>query len=142
MENYIMDTIIVIMHKDKKTGFLDRELMSLPIFENEELIVNIFVQEDGNDDNLKVHLRLSTERDLEDWEYCAVFDYYDTDIFDGFVENICEKEDYYNPVWEIIFDYMNDADALMEIIKKILEIHKKELLEVYDIIKDKESEYQ
>lgn len=134
-----MDTIIVIMQKDNKTGFLDKELASLTINENENLIVNLFAMEEN--ETLKMHIKLSTEKDVEDWEYSAIFDYYDTDIFKEYAENIIEEEDYYNPTWEIIFNYTNDIDELEEKIIKILSLHKKELDDVYSIIKDKESEY-
>lgn len=135
------DTVIVIMEKNEKTGFLDKELASLVLSENEDLIVNLFVLKEGADKSLKMHIRLSTGRDVADWEYPAVFDYYDTDIFNGYAENIIEKEDYYNPVWEIIFDYTEDLSLLEKKITDILRLHKKELIEVYENIKDKESEY-
>lgn len=136
-----METVVVIMLKDAKTGFLDKELASLTISENEELIVNLFVLEDSETKKLKTHIKLSTERDVEDWEYSAIFDYYDTDIFKEYAENAIEEENYYNPAWEIIFNYKDNIDELEEIIIKILSIHKNELNEVYEIIKEKESEY-
>ena len=134
-----MDTVIVIMQKDTKTGFLDKELASLTIAENENLIVNLFVIEEN--DKLNMHIKLSTERDVKDWEYSAIFDYYDTDIFDGFAENITEEDDYYNPTWEIVFEYIDEISELESKITKLLEIHKAELEEVYKIIENKESEY-
>ncbi len=136
-----METVVVIMQKDAKTGFLDKELASLTISENEELIVNLFVLEDIETKKLKTHIKLSTERDVEDWEYSAIFDYYDTDIFKEYAESAIEEENYYNPAWEIIFNYKDNIDELEEIIIKILSIHRNELNEVYEIIKDKESEY-
>ncbi len=133
------DTVIVIMEKNLKTGFLEKELASFTLVENENLIVNIFVQEEN--ERLKTHLKVSTDRDVSDWEYCAVFDYYDTDIFEKFAENIIEEEDYYNPTWEIIFDYTDDISELEKKIAEILNIHKNELKDVYETIKDKEDEY-
>ena len=139
--NY-MDTVLVIMQKDIKTGFLEKELASLTIPENENLIINLFAIEDIKTKKLKMCLRLSTERDVEDWEYSAIFDYYDIDIFKEYAENITEEENYYNPAWEIIFDYTDDINELEKKIIKILSIHKNELNDVYKIIKDKESEYK
>jgi len=133
------DTVIVIMQKNVKTGFLEKELASITLAENENLIVNLFVREEN--EKLKMHLRLSTDRDVSDWEYNAVFDYYDTDIFKEFAENIVEEEGYYNPTWEIIFDYTDDINELEKKIIKILNIHKTELNDVYETIKDKEDEY-
>ncbi len=135
-----METVIVIMQKDPKTGFLEKELASLTIMENENLIVNLYVQEDESE-KLKMHIKLSTDKDVADWEYSAIFDYYDTNIFDDYADNVKEEEDYYNPTWEISFDYIDDTNELEEKITKILEVHRNELNDVYETIKDKESEY-
>lgn len=135
-----METVVVIMQKDPKTGFLEKELASLTIMENENLIVNLYVQEDESE-KLKMHIKLSTDKDVADWEYSAIFDYYDTNIFDDYADNVKEEEDYYNPTWEISFDYIDDTNELEEKITKILEVHRNELNDVYETIKDKESEY-
>jgi len=137
-----MDTVVVIMQKDIKTGFLEKELASLTIPENENLIVNLFAMEDVKTKTLKMHIRLSTERDVEDWEYSAIFDYYDTDVLKEYTESVIEEENCYNPTWEIVFDYINDISELEKKIIKILSIHKNELIEVYEIIKDKEGDYK
>ena len=67
------ETTIVIMLKDEETGFLDQELGSYSVPERAELIWSIYVKSN------EVVLRLSCDRELEDWEYEAVFDYYDTE---------------------------------------------------------------
>lgn len=133
------DTVIVIMLKNPKTGFLEKELASLALKENEKLIVNIFAQEEN--EKLKTHIKVTTDKDVSDWEYDAVFDYYDADIFKSLAENIIEVQECYNPTWEIIFEYTDDKEELEEKIKKILEIHRNELEDVYETIKDKEDEY-
>ncbi len=63
------ETTIVIMLKDEETGFLDQELGSYSVPERAELIWSIYVKSN------EVVLRLSCDRELEDWEYEAVFDY-------------------------------------------------------------------
>lgn len=135
-----MDTVIVIMQKDKETGFLDKELASLTINENESFIVNLFVMENDNNEP-EMHLKLSTEKDVDDWEFSAIFDYYDTDIYSENVKEVLEIDDTYNPTWEFIFDYSNEINEIEEKIIKILSMHKTELEDVYETIKDKESEY-
>ncbi len=136
-----MDTIVVIMLKDKKTGFLDKELCSLSLAENEEYIINIFVTEE-DDNSQMLHLRLSTERDVADWEYSAIFDYYDPQRFDGKVEKVIEIEDYYNPAWELVLKYSDDTAETEEVITELLRLHRAELEDVYNVIADKESEYE
>lgn len=132
------DTIIVIMLKDKNTGFLVKELASLDLTENVGYIVNIFAidEEEGR----KLHIKLSTERDVADWEYTAIYDYYDTECFKDKAE-ITDADDDYNPVWEVIIDYTEDIPLLEEKVAELLAIHKKEIEDVFETIKDKESEY-
>lgn len=132
------ETIIVIMLKDKNTGFLEKELLSLDLTENVEYIVNIFALDE--EDGRKLHIKLSTKRDVLDWEYSAIYDYYDTDCFGGLAE-AREADDDYNPVWEIVTDYVDDAEALEKKTAEILAVHKHEIEEVFETIKDKESEY-
>ena len=135
-----MDTIVVIMLKDKKTGFLDKELCSLSLGENEEYIINIYVTEE--EDAPMLHLRLSTERDVADWEYSAIFDYYDPQCFEGMVDKVIEIEDYYNHAWELVLKYSVNTAETEEIITRLLSLHKAELEDVYNVIADKESEYE
>ena len=133
------DTVIVIMLKNKNTGFLEKELESLDIKENAGYIVNIFaIDEDGG---RKLHIKLSTEKDVEDWEYSAIYDYYDTDCFKG-IADVKDADDDYNPVWEVIIDYSSDVPLLEDKVSEILAVHKKEIEDVFETIKDKESEYK
>ena len=135
-----METVVVIMLKDKDTGFLDKELCSLSITENVEYIMSVFVSED--DGKNRLHLRLSTERDVKDWEYGAIFDYYDTECFNGIADTVSESEDYYNPVWELVLDYSDDPGLTEQTVADILRLHRNELEDVYKVIADKESEYE
>lgn len=135
-----MDTIFVIMLKDKKTGFFEKELASLPINKNDNLIVNLFAQ-GGEDDKKEIVMKITTDRNVEDWEFSAIFDYYDTEIYNGIVNKISEIEDMFNPTWEVIFDFTDDLIDMEDKISEILNIHKNELEDVYETIKNKESEY-
>lgn len=135
-----VDTVVVIMLKDSKTGFLDKELCSLSLNKNEEYIINVYVTEENSAQRL-LHLRLSTERDVLDWEYSAIFDYYDSERFNGKVIKVLEIEDYYNPAWELVLDYIDDTSEIEAQVEEILELHRAELEDVYSVIADKESEY-
>lgn len=136
-----VDTVVVIMLKDKATGFLDKELCSLSLSKNEEYIINVFVTEEEDGKRL-LHLRLSTEHDVKDWEYSAIFDYYDTERFNGKVIKVLEIEDYYNPAWELVLDYTGEVTDVESEVSEILELHRAELEDVYTVIADKESEYE
>ena len=133
-------TVFVIMLKNKETGFLEKELGSLNINKNDEYIVNLFVLKE--DDGEKLHLRISTDRDVEDWEYGAIFDNYNYDSYGDNVIEIDEIDNDYNPVWEIVIDYDDNLSVVEERVAEILDIHSNELKRVYEEIKDKESEYK
>lgn len=133
------DTIIVIMLKNKNTGFLEKELASLDITENADYIVNIFAADE--EEGRKLHIKLSTKKDVADWEYSAIYDYYDTDCFNG-LGQVIDADDDYNPVWEVVIDYNDDIAVLEEKTAEILAAHKKEIEDVFETIKDKESEYK
>lgn len=136
-----METVIVIMQKNKKTGFLEKEISTLKIDKYEDLILNIFsILNDDN--NLKLYLKLTTPKDVSDWEYNAIYDYYDCENFLTLVDNVCEVDEKYNPTWQFELDYIDDKNIMQEKILKILEMHNLELENVFSIIKDKKGEYE
>lgn len=131
-----MDTIIVIMEKNLKTGFLEREIAGLSLSENQKYIVNIYAAGDS------LCIKLSDDRELEDWEFEAVYDYFDTEVFSSRITEISEEEDTYNPTWKIELPFdENNTEGLEERVEEILDIFKKELSSVYEVIKDKKGEY-
>ncbi|WP_317367241.1 DUF6762 family protein [uncultured Tyzzerella sp.] len=136
-----MDTVIVIMQKNKKTGLFEKELQTLSISKYEQYILNIYALEDENS-QIFLNIKLTTENDVSDWEYNAIYDYYDIGMFQekGYDINECEEE--YNPTWEIIIPYTENNNELINIVDTILDIHHKELEDVYNTIKDKEGEYK
>lgn len=135
------ETFLVLMLKDKETGFLDKELSAYKIGNNEDLIVNIFATQ-KNCDEIIVHLKITTDKDCEDWEFDAIYDYYDNEIYNGLVLSFDEETEVYNPTFLLTFPYTDDDQQMEDFIKKILAIHKNELLDVYDTIKNKEDEYK
>ncbi len=135
-----MDTVIVIMLKNKNTGFFEKELISLTLTQYDEFIVNLFAEEETNE-KIDIHMKLSTQRDVLDWEYAAIYDCYDIDIDDNDIKSVEEVDDCFNPTWEFVFNYKDDSDYMENIVSKILLAHKEELDKVYEIIKNKEKEY-
>lgn len=131
-EEQMDETVIVIMLKDKSTGILDRELGSYSIFEHENLIVNAFAVFDNG--ALLVKMKLSCERDVSDEEFDAVYDNYDSAVFDNIAESVTEVEDCFNPTWEFTFSFSENEQAMTETINKILKLHKEELEAVYEVI--------
>lgn len=132
---------IVIMRKDKE-NILSEEVATFDPEEKSLYIDSVFSVLE-NDKDL-VHLKITTDRDMEEWEFSAVFDYYDTQKLEslGFVESVVGKEDSFNPIWEVKFFLPSNEDKLNEYVREILEFHSIELEEVYEEIKDKEDEYK
>jgi len=133
------ETAIVIMLKNKETGYLEKELGSYKISENESLIYNTFaVEVDGK---IVVYIKITTDKEVEDWEFEAIYDYYDLETISPFVTSIEEETECFNPTWIVSFDFAYETAFMEAKIDKILKLHKNELLSVYEVIKDKRDEY-
>lgn len=132
-----METIYVVMLKDAATGFLEKELCSITLSKHDEYIVNMYAAE--TDDGMRLSLRLSTGREVSDWEYDAIYDYYDPATVEQCGAAVEEQDDDYDPVWLVTLPF--DADNIQAAIENVLELHHKEMTDVFEAIKDKESEY-
>lgn len=132
---------VIIMKKDAETGFLDKEVGSYMIKEHGDYIDSIYVlEQDGK--NI-AHMRVSTDFDVQDWQYSAIYDYYDEDKVKALedVLSIEAIEEEFNPLWEIRFVLPEIEEAAEGMMVRILTSHKNELDEVLKEIKDKEEEY-
>lgn len=132
------ETVIVIMLKDAKTGFLEKELGSFSLPEDGEWIFNIYAEGDAEQ---TVILRLSCDRELQDWEFDAVYDYYDMETVGALVDTIEEEDGHYDPVWLVRFPFLAEQDAMEERLREILRAHREEMYSVYEAIQDKKDEY-
>ena len=134
------ETVIVIMLKDKETGFLDKELGSYKVESNETMIYNTFASE-KEDGTYEVTMKLTCDRDVEDWEFEAIYDYYDSETLMPVVTSITEEEDCFNPTWSITFGFIENVEDMENKISEILALHVQELNSVYEAIADKKDEY-
>ena len=132
------ETVIVIMLKDAETGFLEKELGAYTLPENGGLIFNIYAE--GEEKN--VVLRLTCGRELQDWEYDAVYDYYDPETVGVLVDSVEEEDGHFDPVWVVRFPFAEEQDVMEQKLTDILDAHMEELLSVYEAIKDKEDDYR
>ncbi|AOT72180.1 DUF6762 family protein [Geosporobacter ferrireducens] len=128
--------VVMLMEKEQGTGYLIKEIGSYRVMEGGAYIDAIYLIEKV------VHLRLTTDRDLEDWEYAAVFDYYDTEVFGQIILSINEVEEEFNPVWEITFPFTDSQEGMENLLERIITIHKTELNSTYEGIQDKKEEYE
>lgn len=133
----MQDLVVILMLK--RGGVIEKELGSVKIGRHGNLLHNVYVTEE-EDAAMLVRLFITVERDLADWEFQAVFDHYDTEIYDGLDLTVTEVTGEDNPVWEISFA-LPDLERLGVKIMGILNLHSRELAGVMDAIKDSESEY-
>ena len=123
----------------KRDGVIERELSTVKIFKNGDLLRNMYVTED--DGALTVRMFVQAPGELKDWEFQAIYDYYDTEIFDGLGLTVNESPGDDNPVWEITFPYFDDPERLADKAVGILNLHRRELDAVMQAIENAEGEY-
>ncbi|MBU5454646.1 DUF6762 family protein [Caproiciproducens sp. MSJ-32] len=126
---------LVLMEKDNETGFITKELGSFQVSEGAEYVKKFFVL------NGIVNLYFDTNKDVEEWEYSAIYDLFNYDIFK---ENDFEIEDVldeYNPTFLIKFNYVEDYNIMKEKIEKALGLIDLTMEKVFNDIKGKEEEY-
>ena len=107
---------------------------------NDAFIYNTFAVE-KEDGGYEVIMKLTCDRDVEDWEFEAIYDYYDTETLLPLVTSIKEEEDCFNPTWSITFDFIDNTEEMESKISEILAAHAKEIGSVYEAIADKRDEY-
>ena len=127
---------LVIMEKDKETGFITKELGSFEVNEGALYVRKLFVV-----DNI-VNLYFDTNKDVEEWEYSAIYDLFNKDVF---IENgfeIDEDLDEYNPTFILKFKYNEEYAEMKEMIDKAVELISNEMNNVFKNIERKEKEYK
>ncbi|MDY4078133.1 MAG: DUF6762 family protein [Clostridium sp.] len=127
---------LVLMEKDKETGFIKKELGSFEVNEGALYVRKFFVV-----DNI-VNLYFDTNKDVEEWEYSAIYDLFNKDVF---IENgfeIDEDLDEYNPTFILKFKYNEEYAEMKEIIDKAVELISNEMNNVFKNIEGKEEEYK
>ena len=127
---------LVLMEKDKETGFITKELGSFEVNEGALYVRKLFVV-----DNI-VNLYFDTNKDVEEWEYSAIYDLFNKDVF---IENgfeIDEDLDEYNPTFILKFKYNEEYAEMKEMIDKAVELISNEMSNVFKNIEGKEDEYK
>ncbi|WP_346931171.1 DUF6762 family protein [Clostridium sp.] len=127
---------IVLMEKDKDTKFFTRELGSYEINEGAEYITKLFY------DGEKVNLYFDTNKDVEEWEFSAIYDLFDDESFKDIVDFIEIYDEEFNPTWIVTFDYDEDHNVLNNRLNNICTRIKEALEKVFIDIEGKSAEYQ
>ena len=121
MDNY---NNLILMLKDKETGFFIKTIGSYEIHKDIEYIDKIYASEN---DSTYIYLTLTTQDIDEDWKYSGIFDLYNEEVF---LDKICEFEELpgdYNPKWVIKIKYSNNATETQQLLNDIINIHVAEL---------------
>ena len=120
---------LILMQKNKETLEIEKEIGSYTVSSNLDLINGIHMT--CEDEKNIVHLKITTEKDVKDWEFSAILDYYDDEVLNDLALSVKEIEDAYNPTWEVNFEFLDSQDGMKSKIEAILDKHRKELDEVY-----------
>ena len=90
---------LILMERDNETGFVSKEVGSFQVSEGAEFVKNFYVKGDT------VYFIFDTKEDVEEWQYSAIYDLFDYELFKGEGLDIEDIEDEYNPTFLVKFEY-------------------------------------
>lgn len=133
---------LVLMWKNPENGFLEKEMGTYTLSEDAhgELIERSFVTEAENGDPV-VTLFLGCGKDAQDWEYNALFDYYDEETLAPYVNSFAEEDGQFNPLWRVTLPFVEDAAKMTEKLNDVTAAHFREITSVWETISDKKDDY-
>lgn len=127
---------LVLMEVDPKDKKFLRELGSYEVSQGAEYITKFYC--DGSD----IFINFQTDRDVEDWEYSAIFYVFSKEAFVNNGFKIEDKDDEYNPSWIVSFPYTEEREEIQKNLDLIGEIIESSLKDAYKEILGKEEEYK
>ncbi len=127
---------LVLMEKDKETGFISKELGSFEVNEGALYVTKLFVL------NNEVNLYFDTNKDVEEWEYSAIYDLFNKEAFTEEGYSIEEELDEYNPTFILRFAYKEEHSEMKEDLDKVVALIEMEMEKVFRAIEGKEEEYK
>lgn len=126
---------LVLMEKDKESNFFVKEIGSYEVGDGAEKITKFFY------DGEMVNAYFDTGRDVEEWEYSAIFDLFNIENFVNNGYEIQDNDDEYNPTWLVKFKYIEDHIDMQKKLNELCEIIEVSMDKVFNDIKDKQEEY-
>lgn len=127
---------IVLMERDKESGMLTKEIGSYKVEDGAEYITKAFYEEGV------VHISFDTGRDVEDWEYSAIYDNFSEESFEKNGFDISFDEDEYNPTWLVKFNFIDDYSEMESKISLLCKLIKSEIEASFEAIVGREEEYK
>ena len=136
-ENINMDySSLILMERDVETGFVTKELGSYQVSVEAEYVKGFYVKGD------MVYLKFDTNKDVEEWEYSAIYDVFNYSIFEEEGFKIEDVDDEYNPTFLITFKYEDDHGYINEKLSLALELIHEAMEKAFNDIEGKEEEYK
>ncbi|AWK50893.1 hypothetical protein DIC82_07615 [Clostridium beijerinckii] len=126
---------LVLMEKDKETGFIKKELGSFEVNEGALFVKKLYVLDEI------VYMHFDTNKNVEEWEYSAIYDLFNSEAFTESGYEIEEDLEEYNPAYIIKFKYEDDYDLMKKKIQEAVGTIEREMNSVFEAIQGKESEY-
>lgn len=127
---------LILMERDNETGFVSKEVGSFQVSEGAEFVKNFYVKGDT------VYFIFDTKEDVEEWQYSAIYDLFDYELFKGEGLDIEDIEDEYNPTFLVKFEYKDDYDYLKDKLDLCIELVEEAMEKVFKDIEGKEEEYK
>ena len=127
---------LILMERDNETGFVTKELGSFKVSEGAEHIKGFYVKGDT------VYIKFDTNKDVEEWEYSAIYDVFDMNLFESEGFKIEEVEDEYNPTFLINFEYKDDHDYINDKLSLAIELIEEAMEKAFIDIQGIEDEYK
>ena len=126
---------LVLMEKDRETGFISKELGSFQVSEGALYVKKLFVIDEI------VNLYFDTNKDVEEWEYSAIYDVFNYEAFSKEEFDIEDMLDEYNPTFLIKFKYVDDYGFMKERLTRCVELIEDTLEEAFKNIEGRKEEY-
>ncbi|WP_298838655.1 DUF6762 family protein [Clostridium sp.] len=127
---------LVLMEVDKETKKFVREIGSYETSQGAEYVTKLNYFGD------LINLTFDTHVDVEEWQFSAIYDYFNEDVFRAKGYIIEPIDDEYNPTWLVKFKYSDEHMVVRESLIEVCELIKQEFKEVFIKIKGKEEEYK
>ena len=127
---------LILMERDNETGFVSKEVGSFQVSEGAEFVKNFYVKGD------EVYFVFDTKEDIEEWQYSAIYDLFNYELFKGEGLDIEDVEDEYNPTFLVKFEYKDDYDYLKDKLDLCIELVEEAMEKVFKDIEGKEEEYK
>ncbi|WP_242842448.1 DUF6762 family protein [Clostridium tyrobutyricum] len=127
---------MILIEKDKKTGMIKDQLGTYNAVDGAQYIRKMYY--DGN----YVNVYFNTNKDVEDWEYYAIFDMFEKYKFNENSFKIKEVEDEYNPMWIVKFNYTDNHNLMEKRLNTLCSLINICMNKVFNDIVNKRQEYE